>query len=504
MDIKTGRFLVTGLLILGSVLGSGITLADLRATYVPTAIERPDSGRPGSFADLVETVSPAVVSISTRTSRVPHSMGNSQRPPTPGTQRPVPGFQGNPEFEQFLRRFFGPGHQAPGPHTRQRRTVGSGFIIDAEGLVVTNHHVVAGADEIEVVLADGQILPATVHGHDRKTDIALLQIESDQTFPTVSFGDSTQARVGDWVIAIGNPFGLGGTATTGIISARGRDINNGPYDDYIQIDAPINRGNSGGPLFDTTGLVIGVNTAIYSPSGGNVGIGFAVPSEQARRIVSQLRERGVVQRAWLGVHIQRVTPDLAERFGLDRTRGALISSVETGSPADKAGMVPGDIILKFDGTVVNRMRRLPRLVARAVIGDRVEVDLWRDGREITVHPQMQPTEDDTLVAGHSPQGGEGTVSLGLLLSALDTESRQRYGFDGDATGIVVEQVRPGSPAAEKGLQSGDLIVQVEQSPVDSPAGMNQLLNSARQKNQKALLLLVERQGHAHFIPLGLT
>ena len=504
MDIKTGRFLITGLLILGAIVGSKIALADLRDGYIPTATDQTDRGRPDSFADLVQAVGPAVVSISTRIGPTRQNPGDTKRPLTPGSHPPVPGFHGDPEFERFLRRFFGPRHSVPGPHSHQRRTVGSGFIIDGVGLVVTNHHVVANADEIEVVLADGRTLPARVKGHDRKTDIALLQIESDEIFPTVSFGDSTKARVGDWVIAIGNPFGLGGTATTGIISARGRDINSGPYDDYIQIDAPINRGNSGGPLFDTSGLVIGVNTAIYSPSGGNVGIGFAVPAEQAQRIIRQLRAQGVVQRAWLGVHIQTVTPDLAGRFGLHRAHGALVSKVEPGSPAYKSGMVPGDIILEFDGKPVNRMRRLPRLVAQAVIGNRVEVGLWRDGRKITVYPEMQGNDDGTLVAGQPAQRSQGTASLGLLLSTLDPESRQHYGFDADVTGILIEQVRPDSPAAEKGLQRGDLIVQVERRPVDTPAGMTRLLNSARQKNQKAVLLLIERQGQAHFVALRLT
>jgi serine protease Do len=310
--------------------------------------------------------------------------------------------------------------------------------------------------------------------------------------------------VGDWVIAIGNPFGLGGTATTGIISARGRDINAGPYDDYIQIDAPINRGNSGGPLFDTSGLVIGVNTAIYSPSGGNVGIGFAVPAEQAEKIIAQLRDRGVVLRAWLGVHIQRVTPDLAESFGLDKSRGALVSKVEPDSPAENAGIVPGDIILGFDGNTVDRMKRLPRLVASATIGDKVGISIWRDGREITLYPVMQPTGNTSQIAAYSSQRDHGPLNLGLLLSALDHDTRQRYGIGADAAGILVEQVKPGSPAADKGLKRGDLIVQVERRPVDTPARMTELVHTAYQNNQKVVLLLIQRKDQQHFVTLRLA
>jgi len=504
MKNKPRRIVMVALLFLSPILVAGTTIASSGVSLNSTATDSHSVLRPNSFADLVDAVGPAVVSITTQNSSASTPPRDGIRPSMPGDRRPVPGFQGNPELEQFLRRFFGPGHTPPTPGPRQGRAQGSGFIIDASGLVVTNHHVVARVDKIEVVLADGRTLPARIQGHDPKTDIALLQIDSDEKFPFVRFGDSTKARVGDWVIAIGNPFGLGGTATTGIISARGRDINAGPYDDYIQIDAPINRGNSGGPLFDTSGLVIGVNTAIYSPSGGNVGIGFAVPAEQAERIIAQLRDRGVVLRAWLGVHIQRVTPDLAESFGLDKSHGALVSKVEPDSPAENAGIVAGDVILGFDGNTVDRMKRLPRLVASATIGDKVGVNIWRDGREITLYPVMQPTGNTSRIAAYSTQRDHGPANLGLLLSALDHDTRQRYGIGADAAGILVEQVKPGSQAADKGLKRGDLIVQVERRPVDTPARMTELVHTAQQNNQKVVLLLIQREGQQHFVTLRLA
>ena len=328
-----------------------------------------------SFADVVEQVSPAVVNIAvTRSSR-----------PTAEWRERVPG---GDEFERFFRRFFdGPGVMPDGPRfPRQMRGAGSGFVVDSEGYIATNQHVIEGAEEIVVTLQSGEQLEAEVIGQDERTDLALLRIDAPDELTALEFGDSDRARVGEWVLAIGNPFGLGGTATAGIISARGRDIRSGPYDDFLQIDAPTNSGNSGGPVFNTAGEVIGVNTAIYSPNGGSIGIGFAIPANQAREILDELREEGFIERGWLGVRIRNVDRELAESLGLDAARGALIAMVEEGSPADEAGLLDGDVVMEFDGEPVDSSRTLGRLVGSRESDDRVSIRVWRDGDylELTV------------------------------------------------------------------------------------------------------------------------
>ena len=330
-----------------------------------------------SFADVVERVSPAVVNIAVtkRTRSMPTAVW-PDRVPRGG------------EFEQFFRRFFDtPGSTPDGPRfPREVRGAGSGFVIDAAGYIATNQHVIDGAEEIVVTLQTGEQLDAMVIGQDGRTDLALIKVDAPPELTALEFGDSDRARVGEWVLAIGNPFGLGGTATAGIISARGRDIRSGPYDDYLQIDAPINSGNSGGPVFNTAGEVIGVNTAIYSPNGGSIGIGFAIPANQAKAILDELRANGVVERGWLGVSIRSVDRELAESLGLDEARGARVARVEPGSPADRAGVLNGDVITEFDGVVVDSARTLSRLVGATDADERISIEVWRDGEtlELTV------------------------------------------------------------------------------------------------------------------------
>ncbi len=445
---------------------------------------------PLNFGDLVEKVQPAVVNISVTT--------------TQPEQADMPSFpQGSP-FEFFKR--FEQNRQAvpnmPQPHAQG---LGSGFIIDADGYVVTNHHVVAQADEITVTLNDGTRYPATLKGSDPKTDLALIKIDAAKPLPFVSFGDSDEARVGDWVLAIGNPFGLGGSVTAGIISARGRDIQSGPFDDFLQVDAPINRGNSGGPLFDLKGRVIGVNTAIFSPTGGSVGIGFAIPAEMAETVVADLRDDGHIVRGWLGVQIQTVTPEFAESLGLDKERGALVASVVPGSPAEKAGLQAGDVILKAGPDDIERMRDLPRLVAGLEPDTRLKVTVWRKGSERTlkvVIGELAP-EGTQLGDATGTPGNAAPAELGLALSALTPETRQKYGIGEDVTGAVVVNIAPDS-AAQQRLRPGDVIMMVGQDDVSNPSDVAERVKEANQLKRKSVLLLVDRQGAERFVAVPLA
>lgn len=390
---------------LGVVIGgcSVVTPGVVRAeTNTPASA----ASMPGSFADLVQRVKPAVVNIAT-TEKVD---GRSEMAPD------MPGMPFPPDspMGEFFRRFFGPGATMGQSRPREVHALGSGFIIDPDGYVVTNNHVIDGADEITVILEGGDRLEAKVVGRDAKTDLALLKIDADEPLPYVSFGDSDAARVGDWVVAVGNPFGLGGSVTAGIISARGRDIHAGPFDDFLQVDAPINRGNSGGPLFSTSGEVIGINTAIYSPNGGNVGIGFATPSSLARTVIAQLREKGSVERGWLGVTIQSVTDDIADSLGLDEAEGALVSKVLPDSPAASAGLQQGDVILALNGQRITRFKTLPRLVAEAKTGKPATVTVWRDGREKDVTVTIGRMPEDTASLMGSDRDGSSDHAAGRL------------------------------------------------------------------------------------------
>ncbi len=378
--------------------------------------------------------------------------------------------------------------------------MGSGFIVAPDGYVVTNNHVVEGADEIAVTLDDGTKHEAELVGTDPKTDLALLKIEAEGPLPYARFGESDVTRVGDWVIAIGNPFGLGGTATTGIVSARGRDIQSGPFDDFLQIDAPINRGNSGGPLFDLSGQVVGINTAIFSPNGGNVGIGFAIPANQAEPVIEQLRATGRVDRGWLGVQIQAVTEDIAEGLGLDNEHGALVASVEPGSPAEKAGLRSGDIIVGFEGEEVLRLKDLTRRVAEREPQSEIQMEVWRSGNRKTLDVVLGSSPEQTAVAGRDPNGDvKSPGSLGLALAELTPEARQRYRIPDDVDGAIIVGVEPGGPAADRGLAPGDVVTMVGQSPVKGPNEAAQKMDEARTQERGRVLLQIARGGNKQFV-----
>ena len=484
-------------------------------------------GAPDSFADLAAGLLPAVVNIS--------STQNVAASPNKGPEMPV--FPPGSPFEQFFHDFMNKhGHQqggggdkggsdngdngdqdgdqdggdAPPPndgHPHKMQSLGSGFIVDPAGIIITNNHVIDGADEISVTLQDNTTLKATLIGHDDRTDIAVLQVHPDKPLPAVHFGDSDASRVGDWVLAIGNPFGLGGSVTAGIVSARGRDIQQGPYDDFIQTDAAINRGNSGGPLFNMAGEVIGINTAIYSPSGGSIGIGFSIPSDEAKNVVEQLRHYGRPRRGWLGVRIQQVTPDIAESLGLKGADGALIAGVTTGGPADRAHIQNGDVILTFNGQKLKEMRTLPRVVAETAVDKTVPVDIWRAGHEQTLQVVVAEMPDDEKAvkpdSPHKPAANTNTdfSSLGLKLSPITDELRSKFHIDAQQKGIVVTDVVQDGVAATRGMKPGDVIVEVAQQAVGSPADMQKQLDDARSKNKKTVLVLVQGADGFRYTPL---
>jgi serine protease Do len=466
-----------------------------------------------SFADLAQQLLPAVVNIST-TQSVKSAAERGERQGRPGPE--MPQFPPGSPFEEFFREFFdrnvprGERPQAPqGP--RRATSLGSGFIIDASGLVVTNNHVIADADEIQVKLHDDTSLKAEVVGKDPKTDLALLRVKPEKPLVAVKWGDSDGIRVGDWVIAIGNPFGLGGTVTAGILSARQRDINAGPYDDFLQTDASINKGNSGGPMFNMQGQVIGINTAIYSPnpSGGSIGIGFAIPTSLAKPVIEQLAKYGKPRRGWLGVRIQAVTDEIAESLGLDKPRGALVASVSEKGPAQSAGIQPGDVVLTFDGKDVTDMRRLPRIVAETNIEKQVKVTVWRKRKEHTFEVKVgELEENEPQQAALTPDkpdqkpGAAQTVkALGLSMSPASAELKQRFNLGDEVTGVVVTEVAGDSPAGEKGVKPGDVIVEVAQEEVKSPGQVAAKIEEAKKAGRKSVLMLIDRAGDLRFVAL---
>jgi serine protease Do len=469
---------------------------------VPVAVPALARPAPDSFADLAAKLLPAVVNVSS-TTEVKTAAGPD-----------MPVFPPGSPFEQFFKDFMnrhrpqGDQNQPP-PEERRMQSLGSGFIIDPSGLIVTNNHVIEGADEITVTLQDGTSLKATVAGRDTAGDIALLKVKSDKPLPSVQFGDSTAMRIGDWVLAIGNPFGLGGSVTAGIISARGRDIHEGPYDDFIQTDAPINRGNSGGPLFNMDGQVIGINTAIYSPTGGSIGIGFAIPANMAKIDVEQLRQFGHPRRGWLGVRIQEVTPDIAESLQLHQPSGAMVAGVNPGGPADKAHLRNGDVILKFNGQDVKDMRALPRIVADSEVGKLVPIVVWRDGRQVTLQATLaEMPEDKTQLAAATP--GQPAVpqptdvsGLGMKLAPISPETKDKFGLGDNQKGVVITEVSPDGPAAKQGLKPGDVIVEVQQSEVNTPQDVQQHVDSVRKENRRSVLMLIQRQDGMQWIPVPL-
>ncbi len=446
------------------------------------------------FADLVEAVAPSVVNISTR-----KAVG-SDEPAVPAPELPP----GSP-FEEFFEEFFDRDRERQQP--RRTQSLGSGFVIDPEGFVVTNNHVIAEADEVTVIFNDDREYPAEVVGRDPKTDLALLKIEPDAPLVALEWADSDAVRVGDWMFAIGNPFGLGLTVTAGIVSARGRDIRAGPYDDFIQVDAAINRGNSGGPSFTLEGKVFGVNTAIFSPSGGNVGIGFAIPAMLARPVIESLKDSGRVARGWLGVRIQSVTDEIAESLGLESDSGALVASVTPGGPAAATDIEAGDVILDFDGRPIEQMRDLPRIVAETEIGREVDVILWRRGEEKTVGVVLGELPEDAELVQLGQAESEGTAStaivesLGVTIASLNEEIRQQFQLAPDIEGVAITEIEPGGPAEEANVRVGDVIVEVGQEPVASPPEVMARVNQEESEDKSTILLLVNRQGDLHFVAI---
>ena len=441
------------------------------------------------FSDVARMVMPAYVDIVT-----------SQQVEVENA--PQLGPEGGP-FDEFFRDFFG---QLPNGQ-RRVTAAGSGFILRADGIVVTNNHVIDDADQVAVVLQDGTRLPAVVLGVDDRADLAVLKVDAGYDLPFLRWGDSDAADVGDWALAVGNPFGLGGTLSLGIISARARNINAGPYDDFIQTDAAINRGNSGGPLLSLAGEVIGINTAIFSPTGASVGIGFAIPSNLARPIVDQIIEFGRPRRGWLGVRIQRVTGEIAEGLGIGEPRGALIAGISGDGPAGRAGIQAGDVILKFDGKEIPEMRALTRVVAETQIDKVVDVEIWRDGETRTVQVRVGELTDRAVaaLAGPTPDAlPNSTDALGMSLAEVTPDLRDQYGLALDADGVLVVGVQAATDAAARRIQPGDVILEVGQDPVRAPADVVRLVQAARDDNRSSVLILLqERDGDLRFVALSL-
>jgi serine protease Do len=488
-------------LVSGQRLAAAV-VCSLLLVAVPSGAE---ARAPDSFADLTEQVVGAVVNISASTTVETRGRTMPQLPP------------GTP-FEDLFEEFFnrrgqggqggGPGAQGDTPRQRRSNSLGSGFVIDPSGIVVTNNHVIGDANEISVVFSDGSKLNAEIIGKDPKIDLAVLRVKPDKPLKAVKFGDSEKLRPGDWVLAIGNPFGLGGSVTAGIVSARGRNIESGPYDNYIQTDASINKGNSGGPLFNMNGEVVGINTAILSPTGGSVGIGFAVPAATAAPVIDQLREFGETRRGWLGVRIQNVDDATAEALGLGSARGALVAGIDDKGPARPAGLEVGDVIVKFDGRDIKNSGELPRVVASTPVGKAVDVSIIRKGKEQTRSVTLGRLEDNERQASLSQPSTEVPSvtrrALGLELSGLTEELRRRYGIKETVKGVVVTRVDPNSAAADKRIQAGEVIVEVGQEPVSSPADLTRRVDALKKDGRKsALLLVANAQGEVRFVAVSI-
>ena len=463
---------------------------------VPAAARGPEN-----ISDVAEAVIDAVVNISTKQSV---DMSNNAMPQLP------PGSPFEEFFDEFLKNRRGQNGQG-GQTPRRVNSLGSGFIIDASGLVVTNNHVIADSDEINVILNDGTTLKADIVGRDTKTDLALLRVKPEKPLKAVKFGDSDKLRLGEWVIAIGNPFSLGGTVTAGIVSARNRDINSGPYDNYIQTDAAINRGNSGGPLFNLNGEVIGVNTAIISPSGGSIGIGFSVPSKTVVAVIDQLRQFKEVRRGWLGVRIQQVTDEIADSLNIKPARGALIAGIDDKGPAKPAGIEPGDVVVKFDGQDIKEMRDLPKIVAETPVGKDVEVTIIRKGKEekkIVKLGRLNDEKQAALTPKKDDAGGDDKPAvkkaLGLDLANLTAELRKKHNIKDNVKGVLITGVDANSPAAEKRLAPGMVIAEVQQQPVATAADLQQRIDKLKKDGKKAVVLLVvSPDGDPTFVALSL-
>ena len=456
-----------------------------------SAMARP---APDSFADLAAKLLPTVVNIAT--SQTLKAPPRAQLPNVP---------PGSP-LEDLFKNFLGPDGEKP----RHVTSLGSGFIIDPAGFIVTNNHVIDNSDQITITLYDGTSLPAKIVGRDIKTDLALLKVVPKKPLPATHFGDSDKIRIGDWVMAIGDPFGLGSTVTAGIVSARNRDINAGPYDDFIQTDAPINRGNSGGPLFDMDGNVMGINSAIFSPSGGSVGIGFAIPANLAKDVVAQLKQFGVARRGWIGVRIQQVTDEIAQGMGLPNAQGALVADVTRDGPAQKAGLQNGDVVVGFDNKPITDSKLLPRVVAATPIGKTVNIDVLRKGKKQSYRIVIAKLDEGPadkpgkkLPPPAPPKAKSKLSQLGLTVVALDENARAKYKLVGNVQGVVVSAVDPASPAADKNFRPGDVIVEAQNQPVKTPADLEARVDADAKAGKKAELMLVNRNGDLTYVGLRL-
>jgi serine protease Do len=505
---RTFLFALLATTMLGASAGAWFATASAAASAAPITVSNANP-QPG-FAPLVSKVKPAVVQISTISSLKQDSAytgdgdSDGQAQPQADDDQAMPGLP--PEFQQLFRNFGGGRggmNMTPG---REQRALGSGFIIDPAGYIVTNNHVVDGAREVSVTLTDGNKYKAKVIGRDAKTDLALVKIDAGHTLPYVAFGDSDGEHEGDWVIAVGNPYGLGGTVTAGIVSAHGRDIHSGPYDDFLQIDAPINPGNSGGPLFNQSGQVVGIDTAIYSPSGGSVGIGFAIPSNVAKQVVAQLRDHGNVARGWLGVSMQPLTPALAHAVGLKDINGVLVDTIQQDSPAQHADLRQGDVITSFGGKAVTDARDLAMAVANTPSGQKVEMTVWRDGSShnlpVTVGNETAKTQVASAASANAPAALPHPV--GMSLAPLTADAKSQFNLDAQTAGVLVNQVTPGGHADDSGVQAGDVILRVNGDKVSSPDQVVNAIRTAEQHNKSAIALQVMRGGQASYLGLQLA
>ncbi|MEM9331611.1 MAG: DegQ family serine endoprotease [Pseudomonadota bacterium] len=471
------------------VLGLAGALVAAQPAFLPVSGVANAQG-PVSVADLADGLMAAVVNIST-SQKVADRRG--------GNNIPIPRVPEGSPFQEFFDDLFpqNPEGNNNNRTPRTRQSLGSGFVIDASGIIITNNHVIADSDEITVNFSDGSKLIAELVGTDPKTDIAVLKVEPDSPLTAVPFGNSDSARIGDWVMAIGNPFGLGGSVTLGIVSAVGRDISSGPYDNFIQTDAAINRGNSGGPLFNMNGEVVGINTAIISPSGGSIGIGFSIPANLATRVIDQLVEFGETRRGWLGVQIQTVTEEIAESLGLEDAAGALVSGVVKDGPAEASGIQSGDVILTFDGKDVVQMRDLPIIVAETAVDKEVDVIVLRKGEKQTVSVKLGRLEDGekklaSLSTGQEEESDEPATQslLGLKLSEITDETRADAKLKDDVKGLFINEVESGSVAQDKGIRAGEVVMQIGQEPVETLADAEKQIASLKEQGRKNALLMV--------------
>jgi len=514
MIALAGAAVIAAPLALTPIFGTGSASAQSPDTRAPTSADTklPSNFQApvGSFAPIVAAVKPAVVTITTKI-KAQNTADNSDGDDSDGNGNGMTPFQPGSPMDQFFRQFFGqngPNGVMPRMPQRDEEALGSGFIVNSNGTIVTNNHVISHASSIKVTLDNGEKFDAKLVGHDPKTDLAVLKINAGKPLPTVAWGDSDKLHLGDPVLAIGNPFGIGTTVTSGIVSARGRDLHNGPYDDFIQVDAAINHGNSGGPLINMEGKVVGINSAIYSPNGGNVGVGFAIPSDQASQIVAKLIQHGSIDRGFIGVEIQPVTDDVASALGLKEDKGALVASVGKDSPAAKAGIKTGDVITEFDGKPIDGPRELARRVADVTPGTSSSITVWRNDKSENLSIDIAKYKDDVTAKNFSGDQdnqqdaqGHDVPKLGFSLSDITPDARQNYSLSKSEKGALVDNVDPNKSAAEHGLQQGDVILSVNQQKVTSADEAQKAIAAAEKDGRKSVLLLIERSGQQSFVAL---